>query len=95
MFAGVMAATFRLCPYSTHEPCAMCPGLRVVQNWRGRLRSSQEDIDAYAAARNEVYIMRGMPDLLPVCFQEGNHHIPVIGSFLRNDAKNCSATGVT
>jgi len=65
--------------YSTHEPCChVRRGLRCGPKLaRVVYGVSQEDIDAYGRKHgNEVYKWRGMPDLLPVCFQEGQSPYP-------------------
>jgi tRNA(Arg) A34 adenosine deaminase TadA len=57
---------------------------------------SQEDIDAYGRKHgNEVYKWRACLISCQFVFKKGNHHIPVIGSFLRNECQKLFSYRVT
>src|SRR5438128_8626147 len=75
--------------YSTHEPCAMCAGACVWSRIGAVVYGvSQEDIAAYGRKRGtEEYKWRALPMPSRVVFEKGNHSIPVIGSFLRDECK--------
>src|SRR6202049_2910288 len=74
--------------YSTHEPCPMCAGAGVWSRIGAVVYGvSQEDIAAYGRKRGtEDYKWRACLISCRLVFEKGNHHIPVIGGFLR---KNC------
>src|ERR1700733_11487465 len=75
--------------YSTHEPCAMCAGACVWSKIGAVVYGvSQEDIDAYGRKHgNEFYKWRACLISCRFVFEKGNHHIPVIGSFLRQECQ--------
>ena len=75
--------------YSTHEPCAMCAGACVWSKIGAVVYGvSQEDIDAYGRKHgNEVYKWRACLISCRFVFEKGNHHIPVVGSFLRKECQ--------
>src|SRR6266436_5282246 len=78
---------FVLC--STHEPCAMCAGACVWSKIGAVVYGvSQEDIDAYGRKHgNEVYKWRACLISCRFVFKKDNHHIPVVGSFLRRECQ--------
>ena len=75
--------------YTNHEPCAMCAGACV---W-ARIdvvvyRVSQEDIAAYGRkCGTEEYKWRACLIPCRLVFEKGNHSIPVIGDFQRDECK--------
>jgi tRNA(adenine34) deaminase len=75
--------------YSTHEPCAMCAGACVWSKIGAVVYGvSQEDIAAYGGKHgNEVYKWRACLISCRFVFEKGNHHIPVVGSFLRKECQ--------
>jgi tRNA(adenine34) deaminase len=75
--------------YSTHEPCAMCAGACVWSKIGAVVYGvSQEDIDAYGRKHgNEVYKWRACLISCQFVLKKGNHHIPVVGSFLRKECQ--------
>jgi tRNA(adenine34) deaminase len=75
--------------YSTHEPCAMCAGACVWSKIGAVVYGvSQKDIDAYGRKHgNEVYKWRACLISCRFVFKKGNHHIPVVGSFLRKECQ--------
>ena len=79
--------------YSTHEPCAMCAGACVWSKIGAVVYGvSQEDIDAYGRKHgNEVYKWRACLISCRFVFEKGNHHIPVVGSFLRKECQKLFA----
>lgn len=79
--------------YSTHEPCAMCAGACVWSKIGAVVYGvSQEDIDAYGREHgNEIYKWRACLISCRFVFEKGNHHIPVVGSFLRNECQKLFA----
>jgi tRNA(adenine34) deaminase len=79
--------------YSTHEPCAMCAGACVWSKIGAVVYGvSQEDIDAYGGKYgNEMYKWRACLISCRFIFEKGNHHIPVVGSFLRKECQKLFA----
>lgn len=79
--------------YSTHEPCAMCAGACVWSKIGAVVYGvSQEDIDAYGREHgNEIYKWRACLISCRFVFEKGNHHIPVVGSFLRKECQKLFA----
>jgi tRNA(adenine34) deaminase len=75
--------------YSTHEPCAMCAGACVWSKIGAVIYGvSQEDIDAYGSKHgNEFYKWRACLISCQFVLKKGNHHIPVVGSFLRKECQ--------
>jgi tRNA(adenine34) deaminase len=75
--------------YTTHEPCAMCAGACVWARIGAVVYGvSQEDIAAYGRKRGtEQYKWRACLIPCEFVFQKGNHSIPVIGGFLRDQCK--------
>ena len=75
--------------YSTHEPCAMCAGACVWSKIGAVVYGvSQEDIAAYGSKHgNEFYKWRACLISCQFVFEKGNHHIPVVGSFLRKECQ--------
>src|SRR6201988_5401069 len=75
--------------YSTHEPCAMCAGACVWSRIGAVVYGvSQEDMAAYGAKRGtEDYKWRACLIPCRLVFEKGNHAIPVIGGFLRDECK--------
>jgi tRNA(adenine34) deaminase len=75
--------------YSTHEPCAMCAGACVWSKIGAVVYGvSQEDIDAYGRKHGtEVYKWRACLISCRFVFEKGNHHIPVVGGFLRKECQ--------
>jgi len=75
--------------YSTHEPCAMCAGACVWSKIGAVVFGvSQEDIDAYGRKHgNEVYKWRACLISCRFVLEKGNHRVPVIGGFLRNECQ--------
>jgi tRNA(adenine34) deaminase len=75
--------------YSTHEPCAMCAGACVWSKIGAVVYGvSQEDIAAYGSKHgNEIYKWRACLISCKFVFEKGNHHIPVVGSFLRKECQ--------
>src|ERR1700726_4218138 len=73
---------------STHEPCAMCAGACVWSRIGAVVYGvSQEDIAAYGRKRGtEDYKWRACLISCRLVFEKGNHAIPVIGGFLK---ENC------
>jgi len=73
--------------YSTHEPCAMCAGAGVWSRIGAVVYGvSQEDIDAYGRKHGtDFYKWRACLIPCRTVFKKGNHHIPVIGGFLRKE----------
>jgi tRNA(adenine34) deaminase len=75
--------------YTTHEPCAMCAGACVWARIGAVVYGvSQEDIAAYGQKHGtEEYTWRACLIPCQLVFEKGNHHIPVIGGFLREECK--------
>jgi len=75
--------------YTTHEPCAMCAGACVWARIGAVVYGvSQEDIAAYGRKRGtEEYKWRACLIPCRLVFEKGNHAIPVIGGFLRDECK--------
>jgi len=75
--------------YTTHEPCAMCAGACVWARIGAVVYGvSQEDIAAYGQkCGTEAYKWRACLVPCRLVFEKGNHHIPVTGSFLRDECK--------
>jgi len=75
--------------YTTHEPCAMCAGACVWARIGAVVYGvSQEDIAAYGRTRGtEEYKWRACLIPCRLVFEKGNHAIPVIGGFLRDECK--------
>ncbi|HEV2102359.1 MAG TPA: nucleoside deaminase [Candidatus Acidoferrum sp.] len=75
--------------YSTHEPCAMCAGACVWSKIGAVVYGvSQEDIDAYGRKHgNEVYKWRACLISCRFVLAKGNHHVPVVGGFLRKECQ--------
>jgi len=75
--------------YTTHEPCAMCAGACVWARIGAVVYGvSQEDIAAYGRKRGtEEYKWRACLISCRLVFEKGNHSIPVIGGFLRDECK--------
>ena len=75
--------------YSTHEPCAMCAGACVWSRIGAVVYGvSQEDIAAYGRKHGtDEYKWRACLISCRLVFEKGNHHIPVIGPFLREECK--------
>ncbi len=75
--------------YTTHEPCAMCAGACVWSRIGAVVYGvSQEDIAAYGRERGtEEYKWRACLIPCRLVFEKGNHAIPVIGGFLRDECK--------
>jgi tRNA(adenine34) deaminase len=75
--------------YTTHEPCAMCAGACVWARIGAVVYGvSQEDIAAYGRKRGtEQYKWRACLIPCEFVFEKGNHSIPVIGGFLRDECK--------
>jgi tRNA(adenine34) deaminase len=75
--------------YTTHEPCAMCAGACVWARIGAVVYGvSQEDIAAYGRKRGtEQYKWRACLISCEFVFEKGNHSIPVIGGFLRDESK--------
>src|SRR5277367_4615287 len=73
--------------YTTHEPCAMCAGACVWASICAVVYGvSQEDIAAYGRrCGTEEYKWRACLIPCSLVFEKGNHHIPVIGGFLRKE----------
>jgi tRNA(Arg) A34 adenosine deaminase TadA len=80
--------------YTTHEPCAMCAGACVWARIGAVVYGvSQEDIADYGRERGtEEYKWRACLIPCRLVFEKGNHAVPVIGGFLRDQCKNCSGT---
>ncbi len=75
--------------YSTHEPCAMCAGACVWSRIGAVVYGvSQEDIGAYGRkCGTEDYKWRACLIPCRLVFEKGNHCIPVIGGFLRQECQ--------
>lgn len=75
--------------YTTHEPCAMCAGACVWARIGAVVYGvSQEDIAAYGQKRGtEEYKWRACLIPCQLVFEKGNHSIPVISGFLRDECK--------
>jgi tRNA(Arg) A34 adenosine deaminase TadA len=75
--------------YSTHEPCAMCAGACVWSRIGAVVYGvSQEDIAAYGRKHGtEDYKWRACLIPCRLVFEKGNHRIPVIGGFLRQQCQ--------
>jgi len=75
--------------YTTHEPCAMCAGACVWARIGAVVYGvSQEDIATYGRKRGtEEYKWRACLIPCQLVFEKGNHAIPVIGGFLRDECK--------
>jgi len=75
--------------YSTHEPCAMCAGACVWSRIGAVVYGvSQEDIAAYGRKRGtDDYKWRACLIPCQLVFEKGNHPIPVIGGFLRQECQ--------
>jgi len=75
--------------YSTHEPCAMCAGACVWSRIGAVVYGvSQEDIAAYGRKRGtEEYKWRACLIPCQLVLEKGNHSIPVIGGFLREECQ--------
>jgi len=75
--------------YSTHEPCAMCAGACVWSRIGAVVYGvSQEDIAEYGRARGtEEYKWRACLISCQFVFEKGNHSIPVIGGYLREECQ--------
>ena len=75
--------------YTTHEPCAMCAGACVWARIGAVVYGvSQEDIAAYGRKRGtEEYKWRACLIPCRLIFEKGNHAIPVISGFLRDECK--------
>src|ERR1700758_1734942 len=75
--------------YSTHEPCAMCAGACVWSKIGAVVFGvSQEDITAYGKKHGtEEFKWRACLISCQFVFEKGNHHIPVVGSFLRKECR--------
>jgi len=72
--------------YTTHEPCAMCAGACVWSKIGAVVYGvSQEDIAAYGRKHATEYY-RWRACLIPCQYvlEKGDHHVPVIGGFLRD-----------
>lgn len=81
--------------YTTHEPCAMCAGACVWARIGAVVYGvSQEDIAAYGGKRGtEEYKWRACLIPCRLVFEKGNHPIPVIGAFLRDECKKLFGYG--
>src|SRR5579864_3775011 len=79
--------------YTTHEPCAMCAGACVWSRIGAVVYGvAQEDIAAYGRKRGtEEYKWRACLIPCRLIFEKGNHAIPVIGGFLRDECKKLFA----
>ena len=75
--------------YTTHEPCAMCAGACVWARIGAVVYGvSQEDIAAYGRKRGtQEYKWRACLIPCRLVFEKGNHSIPVIGGFLRDECQ--------
>lgn len=75
--------------YTTHEPCAMCAGACVWARIGAVVYGvSQEDIAAYGQKHGtDEYKWRACLIPCQFVFDKGNHTIPVIGGFLRDECK--------
>lgn len=75
--------------YSTHEPCAMCAGACVWSRIGAVVYGvSQEDIAEYGRKRGtEDYKWRACLISCRHVLEKGNHNIPVIGGFLRQECQ--------
>jgi tRNA(Arg) A34 adenosine deaminase TadA len=75
--------------YSTHEPCAMCAGACVWCRIGAIVYGvSQEDIAAYGRKHaTEDYRWRACLIPCRLVLEKGNHHIPIIGGFLRRECQ--------
>ena len=75
--------------YSTHEPCAMCAGACVWSKIGAIVYGvSQEDIAAYGKKHGtDEFKWRACLISCKTVFEKGNHHIPVIGGFLRKECQ--------
>ena len=75
--------------YTTHEPCAMCAGACVWARIGAVVYGvSQEDIADYGRkCGTEEYKWRACLIPCRFVFEKGNHSIPVIGGFLRDECK--------
>jgi tRNA(adenine34) deaminase len=75
--------------YSTHEPCAMCAGACVWSRIGAVVYGvSQEDIAEFGRKRGtEEYKWRACLISCRLVFEKGNHPIPVIGGFLRQECQ--------
>lgn len=75
--------------YTTHEPCAMCAGACVWARIGAVVYGvSQEDIAAYGRKHGtEEYKWRACLIPCQFVFEKGNHTVPVIGGFLRDECK--------
>jgi tRNA(Arg) A34 adenosine deaminase TadA len=81
--------------YSTHEPCAMCAGACVWSRIGAVVYGvSQEDIAAYGGKHGtDEYKWRALLISCRVVFEKGNHPIPVVGGFLRNECQRLFSYG--
>jgi len=79
--------------YTTHEPCAMCAGACVWARIGAVVYGvSQEDIAAYGRKRGtEEYKWRACLISCQFVFEKGNHNIPVIGGYLRDQCQKLFA----
>jgi tRNA(adenine34) deaminase len=75
--------------YSTHEPCAMCAGACVWSRIGAVVFGVfQEDIAAYGKRRGtEEYKWRACLISCKFVLERGNHVVPVIGGFLREQCQ--------
>ncbi|HVZ17923.1 MAG TPA: nucleoside deaminase [Terriglobales bacterium] len=82
--------------YTTHEPCPMCAGAGVWSRIGAVVYGvSQEDIAEYGRKRGtEEYKWRACLISCEEVFEKGNHHIPVIGGYLREECKKLFRYGL-
>jgi tRNA(adenine34) deaminase len=75
--------------YSTHEPCAMCAGACVWARIGAVVYGvSQEDIAAYGRkCGTDDYKWRACLISCEFVVRKGNHRIPVVGGFLRQECQ--------
>jgi len=73
--------------YSTHEPCAMCAGACVWSRIGAVVFGvSQQDIAAHGRKRGtEEFKWRACLIPCRLVLEKGNHLVPVIGGFLRQE----------
>src|ERR1700684_1042902 len=75
--------------YSTHEPCAMCAGACGWSRIGAAVSGvSQEALAAYGRkCGTEDYKCGACLISCRFVFRKGNHHIPVVGGFLRQECQ--------
>ena len=75
--------------YTTHEPCAMCAGACVWAKIGAVVYGvSQEDIDAYGRKHGtKQYMWRACLIPCRLVFEKGNHSVPIVSGFLRDECQ--------